>query len=303
MTQEDLNGRLNEKKKFHFDNIYMDNPMLYEDILLYQIGDLSCESGYEIGEHKQICYEISYVVSGKGCFYTNGNLYQVRKGDIFLSLPGEYHNGIADQIDPFRYFYLGYVFNEQQDGKNSITHLQRMFNQVKHPVIQDNFNIREPFLKIFSEIMNVGDYTDLMIKTYLHQIIVLVYRNFFESWEQEYTPQGDDHKSKKIVYDVIHYIDTQIYKIEDLSDIASGLGYSYSYLSRVFTHETGFNIQDYYQRKRFEKAAELLKNSNTSITSIAEDLHYQSIHSFSKAFRKYYGISPTIYQGLSQKDK
>lgn len=295
--------KVNTQKKFHFDNIYMESHRLYEDIILYQIGDLSCESGYTIGDHEQYCYEISYIVSGKGCFYTNDRSYQVKKGDIYLNMPGEYHNGIADKIDPFRYFYLGYIFKEQKDGQSSLTHIHKMFDQVKNPVLPDKFNIQVPFLNIFSEIINVSSYTDLMIKTYLHQIVVLAFRNFFESWEKEYIPQGDDQKSKKMVYKVVNYIDTHIYYITDLFKIAVELGYSYSYLSRVFSLETGLSIQDYYQKKRFEKAVELLKNSDFSITRIAEDLQYQSIHSFSKAFRKNFGISPTVYQDLCKNDK
>lgn len=283
-------------KKFHFDNIYMDNPQLYEDIILYQIGDLSCESGYAIGEHEQCCYEISYIVSGKGSFFTNGNSYRVKKGDIYLNIPGEYHNGIADTIDPFRYFYLGYVFNGQEGRQNSLAHIQKMLHQVKTPVLQDRFNIQSPFLNIFSEIINMKKYTDLMVKTYLHQIVVLAFRNFFEHWDKEYRPLGGDQKSKTVIYDVIHYIDTHLSDITDLSGIAAELGYSYSYLSRIFSLEIGLSIQDYYQKRRFEKAVEMLRNSDLSITKIAEGLHYQSIHSFSKAFHKNYGMSPTVYQ-------
>lgn len=300
---DDERGKMDTRKRFHFDNIYRENPRFYEDIILYQIGDLSCENGYVIGEHKQYCYEISYIVSGKGCFFTNGRPSQVKKGDIYLNIPGEYHDGIADKIDPFRYFYLGYVFKEQKDEQSQLLHIRKMFDKVKNPVLHDKFNIEIPFLNIFSEIINVKSYTDLLIKTYLHQIVVLAFRNFFESWEKEYTPEGNEPKSKQVVYEVIHYIDTHLFNLKDLSQIAVELGYSYSYLSRIFSAETGLSIQDYYQKKRFEKAVEMLKDSNMSITRIAEDLQYQSIHSFSKAFRKSFGISPTVYQDLCKKDK
>lgn len=301
MKNENKTEKTNNRKKFHFDNIYMENPKPYEHILLYQIGDISCQNGFVIGEHDQCCYEISYIVSGKGYFYTNGIQYPVKKGDIFLNVPGELHNGMADYVDPFRYFYVGYTFEDHHDTPDLLTHARRMFDQVKNPVLHDKFNIQVPFLNIFSEIINIKNYTDLMIKTYLHQIVVLAYRNFFESWEKEYSPQSDQHNAKQVVYEVINHIDTHLYDIADLSKLASDLSYNYSYLSRVFSMETGLSIQEYYQKKRFEKAAELLKNSDLSITRIAEDLQYQSIHSFSKAFRKNFGISPTAYQDLSKK--
>ena len=35
------------RAKFHFDNTYAGMDMLYGPYVLYQIGDLSCEAGYQ----------------------------------------------------------------------------------------------------------------------------------------------------------------------------------------------------------------------------------------------------------------
>ena len=57
------------RAKFHFDNTYAGMDMLYGPYVLYQIGDLSCEAGYQTFEHEQAVYEITYVLSGTGAFY------------------------------------------------------------------------------------------------------------------------------------------------------------------------------------------------------------------------------------------
>ena len=237
------------KKKFHFDNVYIENPMPYEDILLYQIGDISCEGGYVIGEHIQQCYEISYIVSGKGIFCSDGHYYNVKKGDIYINKPGESHDGIADTIDPFRYFYLGYIFKEKNGERNSLLGIKKMFDQVVNPVLSDKFNISESFINIFREILNIGEYNDLMVKTCLHQIVILAFRNFFSDFRFRYTPEDNMEKSKKIAYEIVNYIDTHIKDLSELSQIANNLSYSYSYLSRVFSLEIGISIQEYCQKK------------------------------------------------------
>ena len=94
-----------------------------------------------------------------------------------------------------------------------------------------------------------------------------------------------------------------LYEIEELPQIAEKLGYSYSYLSHMFSRETGLTIQQYYNQRRFGLAIEMLKKGELNITEIAEKLHYQSIHSFSKAFRKAIGVSPIQYQNLYKKDQ
>ena len=294
---------MNDKKRFHFDNIYRSEPRVFDGIILYQVGDLSCAGNYEIGDHIQFCHEISYVVSGKGRFFTNGRSYPVCAGDVYLNLPGERHNGIADPADPFRFFYLGYDFEPRLTEQNTLTHIRKMFGQVVRPIQKDRFNLQEPFLHIFSEIINARQDADLMLQTCLQQILMLAYRDFFENWEKAYQPQTDAQSPRRLVYEVIHYIDVHLADLDDLAKIAAELDYSYAYLSRVFTQETGLGIQDYYQRKRFAWAAELLQNTGLSITRVAGDLRYQSIHSFSKAFRKRFGLSPSEYKILCQKSQ
>jgi len=291
-------GRQVHQKKFHFDHSYTEHPQLFEHLLLYQIGDLSCEGGFRIHEHCQTCYEISYIVSGKGIYYTNGRAYPVQEGTIYLSLPGEYHDGLADQLDPFRYFYVGFTFNDNNPESNPLSHIKAMFDQVKNPLKTDRFHIQDPFLKLFNELLQVKTYSNLLIKTYLYQIVVFAYRNFYDPWEKNYRPEGESDQTQQLVYDVIHLIDTHLEQITELSRIAADLGYNYAYLSRIFSSRTGLSIQEYYHQKKFDRAAELLKSSGLSVTQIAARLHYQSIHSFSRAFHRNFGLSPSAYQEL-----
>ncbi|WP_135555300.1 AraC family transcriptional regulator [Paenibacillus cymbidii] len=292
--------RLREKAKFHFDHLYMNDPQVYDSVLLYQVGDLSCDAGFSIGDHIQVCYEISYITSGSGYYRSNESRYPVKAGDLYLNLPGEHHDGEADENDPFRYYYIGFGFDTTKGDYNNLTHIQRMFDQVRIPVVRDRFGIESAFLGIFNELIHLKEYSDLLIKTYIYQIILLTYRNFFESWEKQYSRINNADENNSVIYDMIHFIDINLEKgnMIKLPQLEEELGYSYSHLSHLFSQKTGLAIKQYYNRKRFEKAVEWLKDSSYTITQISEKLGYLSIHSFSKAFRKSYGISPSEYQQL-----
>jgi len=125
-------------KKFHFDNYLWENPKQYNVVSVYQIGDISCYSGYEVGSHIQPCYEITYILSGKGIAFTNGVPYSVSEGDIFLSLPNDEHNLIADETNPFRYLYLGFGFNQSVHQTIDINAIDRAFRTLEYPVINDS---------------------------------------------------------------------------------------------------------------------------------------------------------------------
>lgn len=87
------------RAKFHFDNTYAGMDMLYGPYVLYQIGDLSCEAGYQTFEHEQAVYEITYVLSGTGAFYVDDTVYTMQKGDLLLVRKGQMHNIISAEIE------------------------------------------------------------------------------------------------------------------------------------------------------------------------------------------------------------
>lgn len=93
----------------------------------------------------------------------------------------------------------------------------------------------------------------------------------------------------------MHYIDTHIYSIKNLSCLSERFSYNYSYLSDLFKKCTGNTIANYYQTRRLETAKLLINSGELKITSIAERLNYSSLYTFSKAFKKKYGLSPRDY--------
>lgn len=213
-------------------------------------------------------------------------------------MPGELHSCKADDDEPFRYFYVGFHFAEDAGEHHSLSHIKKMFDQAESCVVANKLGIDVPFVSIFNELINLEKYSTHMIDMYLRQLIVLAYRSFCNNWSNRYIPGSKGNELKKIVYKVINYIDAHLCQITELTEISDALHYSYSYLSRIFAKEVGLTIKDYYNRKRFEKAVEWLKGGELNVTQVAEKLQYQSIHAFSKAFRRNFGVSPTEYQAL-----
>ena len=82
--------------------------------------------------------------------------------------------------------------------------------------------------------------------------------------------------------------------LEKLTQIAH---YSPFHFHRVFSGVVGENLNQYINRKRLERIASiLLTYPNTPIKELAYKYGFNSENSFSRAFRKYYGISPTKFK-------
>ncbi|MDF2722562.1 MAG: AraC family transcriptional regulator [Paenibacillus sp.] len=282
-------------RRFQFDCLHATELKAYGAISLYQFGDLTCDVGFQLSNHKQICYEISYIVAGKGWFATNGVRHDLQAGDLYIGVPGELHSGGTVADDPFRYFYLGFHFNENEPAYHPFLLIKEMMDHKESPRCNDRFDIRTPFAGVLKELSSASPFSQPMIQSYLEQILVMTYRNFFSDWDAKYPGEGMENAAKRAVYAAIYYIDNHLLKIEDLKEVSDAFGYSLSYLSHLFTKETGDSLRHYYTKRKWEKAIELMKEGQYSVTEVAGIMRYDSIHTFSRAFRKWFGLSPTHY--------
>jgi two-component system, response regulator YesN len=71
---------------------------------------------------------------------------------------------------------------------------------------------------------------------------------------------------------------------------------SRAYIMKLFKKNFGCGIHEYIQNFRMMKAGELLNDKQLKILSISQLLGYTDTNYFSKAFKNYYGVSPTDYR-------
>lgn len=81
-----------------------------------------------------------------------------------------------------------------------------------------------------------------------------------------------------------------------LSQLAEVLKKNPSYLSRIFSEQTGVTLQGYALTMRLEAGANLLKYSNHSVGEIAEYLHFSTQSYFGEYFKRQYGQTPAEYR-------
>lgn len=286
-------------KKYHLDKQFFLSPTKFGGLILYQIGDLFCDSGYYLKKHKQIVYEITYIYSGKGRFFINDKQYEVKKGDIIINRPGDMHEGEADTIEPFRFFYLGFLFSEvREEEQELLSSIKNILDDLKHPIAIERTSIKEIFTKAYKEFISGDQYSRYLVKNYLMEILITTCRNFKES--DKATSLEYEIKEEKLLDRIISYIDINFEKNIRIEDIAAEFGYSSSYISHLFSKQMGISIKNYYDNKRLEKAFKLLKESGMSISDIAAKLNYKSLYSFSRAVKDKYGSAPTTIRNLSK---
>ncbi len=83
---------------------------------------------------------------------------------------------------------------------------------------------------------------------------------------------------------------------EPVADWWKSCGLKRTYFHELFLRETGLTPKAYQHKQLMKRAAQLLQESDLSVTAIAEKLGYPSIHPFSRHFGAYYGVSPRQFR-------
>lgn len=98
------------------------------------------------------------------------------------------------------------------------------------------------------------------------------------------------------IYEIKDYIENNYHQDIKISFFTDKYFLSREYLMKLFKNEFGCGIYEYVLKVRMEKAKELILDSSVKIQSIAQLLGYADNNYFSKAFKNYFGISPTDYR-------
>lgn len=242
--------------------------------------------------------ELTYILSGKGKYLINGQVYDVEAGDMIMCNPGVKHqNIVVNPKEPTVEFFAGFTgFHFKNMPPNSIIFKDESY--ILHTDADTKQEISKHCYDMLAEneACQVGKY--FMLKAHLMQILLLIIRDIivlkdtsqkgcnFESYNKSYA-----------VKKIINYLNENYENKISLDQIAHNMYLSPVYISKIFKEETGESPINYLIKIRLEKAKDILLNSDSgSIKSIANSVGYEDVYHFSKLFKKYYGISPLYYK-------
>ena len=98
-------------------------------------------------------------------------------------------------------------------------------------------------------------------------------------------------ENSELITKALKYIKSENKNSEiTIEDVAAHAGFSTDYFNRVFFAHTGFNVMEYVRFSRMKKATHLLRTTDKDVLDIALDCGYEAHESFTRAFKKQYGV-------------
>lgn len=136
----------------------------------------------------------------------------------------------------------------------------------------------------------------------LTQVRSVLETNGFELLDDK--KQGLLEAIKTILIDEIHHQKAKKPAAMNFSTfLEARTGYDYSYLSHLFSDQTGSTIEQYIIALRIEKAKELLSYGEMTINEIAYLLDYSSTAHLSNQFKKVTGETPSQFRSNHKKNQ
>jgi AraC-like DNA-binding protein len=273
-------------------------------------GDSIINTPWKLNERVIFDYELLFVKEGEIEVTVEDQRYHGAPGDIFLFRPKIKHSiqtiGNHRFRQPHVHFDLFYQENSP-DVKISFKPLEQIPNGETHLFREDAFEhtitdmpdhmrpknpvlIEKMIFDIIHEYEMKLPYYEVSIKGIFTQLFLQLIRENY--WNQN--PHLYSNMERLTL--VRNYLKHHVTKKIALDELSSVTNISKHHLIRLFKKAFGMSPIQYHQLVRIEKAKEKIKFTESPISSIAEEFGFESIHSFSRAFKKIEGVPPSFYR-------
>ncbi len=103
-------------------------------------------------------------------------------------------------------------------------------------------------------------------------------------------------ENKNLIDKAIGFIQKNPKENLSLQSIADNAGFSLTYFDAIFKQHTGYGPVEYSRIYKLTRSALELRRTQKSVLELALDFGYASPESFSRAFKNFYGITPSEYR-------
>lgn len=243
--------------------------------------------------------EIIYIKKGHGYVTVDFHQYKVSGGAIVLIVPGQLHS--IEQFDDLSMEYENIIFNvsmllPRTEDTTSTGFLRPFLNgQTTVPsvftVVSEHHSELSACLDACDEICKTKPQGyDLFIKGKLFEFFYILSNRC----RNEKNPRTNKSLDKLKI--ILKFIEKGYMHKITVAEVADRVDFSESHFMRYFKENMGTSFIDYLRDYRLTMAARLLLVSDDTILSVAEEVGFENLSNFNRAFKKKYGVTPREYR-------
>lgn len=251
-------------------------------------------------------WELLYADKG-GCFVHNGEKRIVlQSGEAVLTAPNVFHNLGGNGQSLFNVFVVSFscknkVIEAIAGQRLTITPTQReiISKLIKEGRSAFYMPIIDPTVSELQPRENSVLGSRQLVKNYLEELLISFLRKQVQ--ESRSAPvlsllSAKNTDPKNLIEAVEKYLLENVDRSVSIATLCEIFHYSKNYICSHFKQQTGYSIIEYFNRAKVERAKELIREHNHSLSAISEMLGFSSPGYFSKTFKRVSGLSPQEYQ-------
>ena len=233
--------------------------------------------------------ELFFIVSGKGQFLIQDQVFPVDVNNLVIINPNVPHTEASLNAQPLEYIVLGIDGIELATKENS----NGQFCILDHFESVDISSCLRNILREM-ELKNTGHMD--VCQAYMEILIIRLMRNTDLAVQTQ--PQVISGNSQCAA--VRRYIDLHFKEPLTLEQLSEEAHINKYYLSHAFKREYGVSPINYMISRRIDESKYLLAETDLSMSQIAHALGFSSLSYFSQVFRKSQQISPMEFRQSSK---
>ena len=234
---------------------------------------------------------IYYPVSGEGLVTEGGHLYVLKPG-MMLLIPAFANVQVSCPRKLCKYWmHFNALLPDTQTD---------IFFQYGRCIVIDTSTRDDYFSMLFDRLVKIEcqdqqrQLDNYEYDALLRLLIAPFLRVVAEAEEQSAMPR---------TVELLQYIDRNYWEKLTLSELAEVACMHPNYLCTSFHRKMHMSLFDYINRVRLQHALEYFRQGKMTLSEIAEKIGFSSIQTFSKNFRKIYGVSPRNYLKMEYERK
>ena len=251
--------------------------------LLYIAQDQYSKGGWNSKLHTHGCAELFFITDGHGRFRTQTEEFPVSMRDLILINNNVSHTELSRPDSPLEYIVLGVDGLEAMTGAPGYTMLHL------HSGWEELMGFLELMVREAREAQPGYEQACAALLS-----VVLVRLRRLDGVALSDEPSAP--RTSRECGLVRRYIDNHFKEDLSLDQLAELAHLNKYYLAHTFRREFGVSPINYLISRRIEESRFLLRETDHSLSLIAQMLGFSSLSYFSQSFRRVQGVSPMEYR-------
>ena len=251
--------------------------------------------GHYYGPAMRPYYLIHYILSGKGIFQSyhgDSRTYRLHQGQGFLIEPGFVNRYESDASEPWSYIWVAF------SGSEARSIIEALGLSQEEPIFSctpEQGRALEQCIDRMLEFQDVQLANSFRRMAQLNEFLAIL-----AEAQKDTLPsaRADDYVASGLAYIRSHL--SEPFTVQNLADY---LRLNRSYMTTLFKEKIGTSPHEYIQQCRINKSGHLLESSALSIETIAYSCGYAKTDSYTRAFQRQKGMSPSAYRRLCRENK